>query len=335
MAMKILFAFYPLYVSYNHGIAVLSTACKLSGVETDLYLLDNVQSFTDYIDSHDFHYIAFSCVTKHDYNLSVPFMIEATKRGVTTILGGVYPRLPIVLYSYTTLICRGEGELLPLFLTKEYTGLFQEPQRCIDLNKLPLPDYELFIDIPYDRDLPFKDYGKILPYSSSRGCPYKCNFCAVSVQPSGVRIRTNVENDLMLLTEEYNPGIIHFLDELVPYYSEAWKESWGNFHFPFIAYIRGDIKQSQLIWLKDRGMVGCFFGVESGNEVYRNTVLNKQLSNAQILNTVAVLKEMDMPYMVSYMRGTPEETWEMQSETVQFMRTVGGFPTIYNYESLV
>jgi hypothetical protein len=225
MAVKVLFAFYPLYVSYNYGIAVMSTMCKLSGIETDLYLLDNVGSFIEYIDKHSPQYVAFSCVIAHDYNLSVPFMEAATAKGITTMLGGTYPRLPVSLYPHTTLTCRGEGELLPLFLTKNYMDLFRVPQQYPDLNKLPLPDYELFLNVPYGRQLPFEDAGKILPYSSSRGCPFRCNFCAVSLQPSGVRIRTNVENDLTLLTDEYSPGVVHFLDELIPYYDDISEET--------------------------------------------------------------------------------------------------------------
>jgi radical SAM superfamily enzyme YgiQ (UPF0313 family) len=335
MAVKILFAFYPLYVSYNYGIALLSSLCKSFGIETAVYLLDDVEKFKEYLGQNDFQYVGFSCVTKHDYLLSLPFMQAASSEDRVTLLGGVFPRLGHPLYAPVTAACRGEGEMLPMFLANGYTGLFQQQERYPDLNELPLPDYELFRDIPYDRDLPYGCEGVMLPYSSSRGCPYHCKFCAISLQPPGVRIRTKVGEDLELLTEIYKPDIVHFLDELIPYYDPAWRESWGDFKHPFVAYIRADILPEHLVWLRDKGMQGCFFGIETGNEQFRNQVLGKDLSDRQIRNTVSLLKEMGMPYMVSYIRGLPGETWEIQAETMEFYRELGGYPVICLYEDMM
>jgi radical SAM superfamily enzyme YgiQ (UPF0313 family) len=332
---KILFAFYPIYVSYNHGIAVLSSLCRKCGIDVDVYLLDNVDKFNTYINENEFSHIAFSCVTKYDYLLSLPFMQVASDGGRTTMLGGVFPRLPVQLHAPVDIICRGEGEMLPLFLLEQYTGLFRSQELYPDLNRLPMPDYELFQDIAYDRVLPFDLAVPALPYSSSRGCAFRCNFCAVSLQPAGVRIRTKVEEDLKLLTDKYNPGVIHFLDELIPYYNEEWRESWGDFQFPFVSYIRADITEKQLRWLKDKGLAGCFFGIESGSEEYRNKVLGKNLTNKQIYNTVEQLKEMGVPYMASYMRGMPGETWEMQADTLELADTVSGYSIFYAYENLL
>lgn len=334
MDIRILFVFVPLYVKYNYGIALLSSLCKVFGVKTEVYLLDNIDKFSDYLDNKHFNYVCFSCVTKYDYELSLPFMQIASTKGTITLLGGVFPRLGTYLQAPVDLICRGEAEMLPLFLTKDYTKLFESPQYYDDLNELPLPDYELFKDIPYNRELPFGSWDKILPYSSSRGCLFRCYFCAVSYQPLGVRIRTKVGKDLGRIIGEYSPDIIHFMDELIPYYDEAWRESWGDLNFPFAAYIRADISEKQLIWLKDHGLVGCFFGVESGNETYRNDVLGKKLSDRQIKRTVCQLKEMEIPFMASYMTEMPGETWPMKAETVRLSREIGGNPIFYRYENL-
>ncbi|MFH0887056.1 MAG: radical SAM protein, partial [bacterium] len=169
----------------------------------------------------------------------------------------------------------------------------------------------------------------------SRGCPYRCSFCQVTMQPDVVRIRTKVDDDLTYLISNYNPGFIHFVDELIPYYDDKWRDSWGRFKHPFIAYIRADIPEKWLIWLKDRGLSGCFFGVESGNEDYRNKVLGKNLLDKDIIRTVALLKEMEIPFMASYMRGTPGESWEMQAQTMALSKILGGYPVFYQYEKII
>ncbi len=124
-------------------------------------------------------------------------------------------------------------------------------------------------------------------------------------------------------------------DALPPYYDEKWRESWGDMKHPFVSYIRADIKENELRWLYGRGLAGCFFGVESGNEEYRNKVLNKNLLDKDILRTVSVLNEMGVPFMAAYMRGTPDDTWELQGETAKFMEDLGGYPVVYHYEELV
>jgi anaerobic magnesium-protoporphyrin IX monomethyl ester cyclase len=335
MDIKILFAFYPLFVSYNHGIALLSSLCGAFGIKSDIYLLDNVEKFGKYLDNNSVNCICFSCVTKYDYNLSLAFMDVAKQKGIVIMLGGVYPRLITSLGAPVDLVCRGEGEMLPLFFTKGYKDIFESIQYYDDLNNLPLPDYEIFKNIPYDRVLPFGNWKKPLPYSSSRGCPFRCSFCQVSCQSPGVRIRAKVNSDLNRIVGAYKPDVIHFLDELIPYYNEHWQESWGEFKHPFVSYIRADITESQLVWLKDHGLSGCFFGIESGNERYRNEILKKNLSDKQIEKTVSMLKEMNIPFMASYMRGMPGESWEMQAETVSLSRRLGGNPVFYSYENII
>jgi len=332
MGKKVLFAFYPLYVDFNHGIALLSAICRNHGIETDLILLSDMPAFMEKIENGGYDFIGFSCTTERDYNQSVPFMIEAANRGHKVLVGGVYiqrtrPRLKFAK------VCTGDGEFLPLFINYGTEDVL-DSYICEDLDALPLPDYDLFDGIPYNRELPWQAPGtKYLFYSSSRGCPHKCNFCTVKYQQSKhQRIRYKVGKDLFALLSQYSPDVIAWGDSLPPYYDEKWRDSWESMSFPFVSYLRADIKESELRWLHDRGMVGCFFGVESGNEVYRNQVLGKNLHDKDILRTVSVLNEMGVPFMAAYMRGTPEETWELQGETAKFMETIGGHPILYNYE---
>ena len=335
MAVKILFCFYPLFVRWNQGIALLSATCKERGVETSLYLLENPDKFADYLMANPPDYLGFSCVTVHDYRLSLPFMAVAKESRVPTLLGGVYPRRGSPLDAPVDYICRGEAEWgLPDFLLTGNTRVFEEKRIFLDLNLLPIPDYDLFAGIPYNRRLPFWPEATILPYSSSRGCPYRCFFCESALQPPGVRIRTRVKEDLAFLTGKYRPDVICFSEELLPYYSRQWRESWEEFEYPFVSYIRADITEDQLIWLQAKGLRGCFFGVESGNEQYRNMVLGKQLSDKNLMRTVGLLREMQIPYVAFYIRGAPQETWKIQGETVWMSREIGGYPVFCRYENL-
>lgn len=331
----ILFAFYPLYVKWSHGIALLSALCKMNGIETSLYLLDTNEKFKEYLENHPCDYVGFSCVCSADFQLALPFMEIAKELDKTIILGGVYPRHGSFIDAPVDYICRGDGETLPAFINDNNTNLFDKPQVNMKLNDLPLPDYELFRDIPYNRELPFAPYIKnIISYHSSRGCPYRCSFCEVAYQHPEIRFRTMVSDDLNYLTSKYKPDVVLFGDELLPYYYEPWRDSWGDFKYPFVSYIRADISESLLIWLYDKGLSGCFFGIESADEAYRNNILGKNLKDVDIYRTVNLLNEMKIPFIASFMQNTPGETWRMKAKTEKMSREICQFPIIYQYDNL-
>jgi len=335
MALKILFSFFPLFVKYNHGIALLSALCKEKGIETDLYVLDEPDKFRKYLRNSDANCVGFSCVTEHDYLKSLPFM-EVAHEEKATMLGGIYPQRVHDIEAPVDLVCRGEGETLPDFLLNGDNTLFENNMVYPDLNKLPLPDYELFENIPFKRSqLPVMKDKKILPYYSSRGCPYHCSFCEVQYQPKGIRVRYNVENDISYLVDRYQPDIVFMGDTLLPYYDYNWRESWGNdITLPFVAYIRADIPKDTLSWLIEHGMIACAFGIESGNESYRNDVLNKQLFDTDIFRTVEILNKNNVEFAPFYMTDTPGETFTLKAQTYKMADKIGGYPVFFKYEEL-
>ena len=334
MDMKILLCFYPLFVKYNHGIALLSSLCKKRGIDVDLYLLGSYEDFAGCLQNGEFEYIGFSFVTVHDYAKSLPFVKMAKMTGAKILYGGVYARNGLVDDGLADYICRGEGETLPNFLLDGNGALFVERLPGSDLNNLPLPDYELFSGIPFDRGVPFLKDKKVLPYYTSRGCPYQCSFCLVQQQKQKLMFRLKVKDDLAYLAEKYSPDAFFIGDELLPYYNRLWSYSWGDFSYPFFAYIRADIEPEQLNWLIDHGINGCAFGVESGDEKHRNEFLKKNLTDFQIYRTVEMLNKHSIPFVPFYMTHTPGETFRIRHKTYQMSEQLGGLPLIFEYEDL-
>lgn len=330
---KVVFAFYPLFVAYNYGIALLSSICRSRGIDTELMLLDYPWKFQEQLLDSEPDYVCFSAVTAHDYGRMKPFLTSAKDMGLKVLLGGTYASLGVE-NDLCDHICRGDGETLPDFLLNQDTRLFDERMICDDLDSLPLPDYEMFEGIPFNRDVPSLEGKKVLPYFSSRGCIGKCSFCQTRMQPAGVRIRRRVETDLSQIMERYKPDAIFMGDAMLPYYDRKWRESWGDLRVPFHAYIRADATEEQLKWLIDRGMLACAFGIESGNESHRNDVLKKGITDEQIWKTIGILREHGIDYYPFYMVNTPGETFLHRKETHLFAKMVGGYPFFYEYEEL-
>lgn len=332
MAKSITFVFWPLFVKWNHGIALLSSLCKSAGIDVDMCVLGS----TDQFDPKG-EVVGFSCVTRHDYEKCVPFIKKAKRLGRVVVLGGVWAGLDRPVISEVDYVCRGDGEKLVDFLTNNDTSVFDEFQVTSDLNELPLPDYSLFKDIPFKRtELSRFNDKKILPYVSSRGCPHKCSFCQAPLQPE-YRVRFRVQEDLERIISEYEPDMIYFGDAQPPYHMRKWRESWGDVRIPFISYIRADISQDDLLWLIDRGLSGCAFGVESGDEKFRNEILQKNLTDDQLYATIRTLVKYRVPYTPFFMSNVPGESWMSQTlttKTVIGARMSGIKPIIYEYESL-
>lgn len=331
--MKVVFTYYPLKVRYNHGVALLAELCRAKGIKSYIIPIDN--KFFSMISSIDPDYVCFSFVCEHDYHASLPYVKRLRESDIKTLAGGVYCRrgsyIKKGLFDH---ICRGDGELLPYFFLYGKTACFNEQQEVGDISDLPLPDYTQVTGFEFDRGVPFFKGKKIIPYSSSRGCPYKCSFCEVQFQSSKIKIRTTIKEDMAFLHERYLPDMFYFLDELLPYYNIKWKEQMEGNTFPFTCYIRADIKESDLLFLINNGMTACAFGVESGDEEHRNAVLNKGLTNEELFRTVEILKDFDIDYIPFYMAGPPHETSYIKNKTEELIKEVGGYPMVWAYEDL-
>ena len=324
--MRILFTYYPLYVRWNHGIALLTAICKEQGIEADYFALNrDSKEFIDKI--NNYHIVGFSFVTDLDYKECLPSMKIAKDLGKQVLSGGVYARRGGIIEG-SDLICRGEAEIFP------DSSIFNEIYYQSNIDDLPMPDLSHVTGFEFHRGIPALKGKRIIPYQTSRGCPYQCSFCEVQYQPKGLRIKHTIYDDLLLLSKKYQPDLFYLLDEQPPYYSEEWREQWKNLRVPFQCYIRGDIEPRQLEWMIDHGLKVAAFGIESGSEKFRNEVLHKNLSDDQIFTTTKILKKHGILYIPFFMYQIPGETVEDKQATLDMIKKVEGLPMVWTYQDL-
>jgi len=330
---NILFVIYAAPIAYSHGVAVLSSILKSFDFKTNIFIANgNLDEFYLILKNNKFRAICFAHCIKKDFDLTIPYINMSYNMGFDIILGGTYHRRNNPNeYDGIIKICRGDGEDIANYFINGDTSIFKNNYVCKNLDNLPMADYELFEHIPYDGHIKdFPNYKK-LPYTVSRGCIGKCSFCEVRHQYNGVRIRYKAMDDIDILNKQYDPELWFFTDELFPYYDVKFMDSFlSRMNKPYFAFIRGDINSEILQSMINCGLKGVAFGIESGNEKYRNEVLNKNLTDKQIYKTVDILKSNNVYFAHFYMINTGE-TFKMRLDTEKMINKLGGTPMVFDF----
>jgi radical SAM superfamily enzyme YgiQ (UPF0313 family) len=333
---RILFVIYAAPIAYSHGVAVLSSILKKAGFHTDIFIANgNLELFKTII-SENWAAICFSNCIKKDFDLSIKYIDAAIESGHETILGGTYHRRNNPnKYDGVLKICRGDGETLTDYFIGGNAAVFDKRLVQQDLDCLPMADYEIFKNIPFDGHI--KDFPEMkkLPYTVSRGCIGKCKFCEVQHQEGGVRIRRSSVDDIKYLTNRYNPDLLFFTDELFPYYDQRYMEDFlPSIKKPYFAFIRADIKADMLKNMISSGMIGCAFGVECGDEKYRNDILCKGITDEEVHRTAGILKSNGTYFAHFYMINMEGESFMMKKKTDDMAMSLGGTPMVFDYTAV-
>ncbi len=207
---------------------------------------------------------------------------------------------------------------------------FIEPIKNIDI--LPWPDREMFDVLRYSEiGCPHGDDIQQTPYTTfltSRGCPYRCTFCAAhNVHGRTFRPRSpkNVLDELEFLVKEKGIREIHFEDDNLTFDPDramqifqgiidrklniAWVPSSG------IAFNK--VTRELLEKMKESGCYTIWVPVESGDlttlkRMKKPTAMNK------FREFVPIIKELGMTAKGLFMFGLPGETREQMERTFKF-----------------
>ncbi len=210
-----------------------------------------------------------------------------------------------------------------------------------DLRALPVPDYELF-DTQRITDRKQGWFGLL----SSRGCPYRCTYClnhkivdryheelGRPVNRIGFfRFRPPeklVEEIRFVLDRYANIGTLIFDDDLFtqnPAHAIATCRAIraAGIRVPFV--VNSHVKQLEEEVARELALAGCRIlklGIESGSPRVRKEVLQRFMSNQDILGTVEVAERHGLHTSGFVMVGLPYETRAERLETVDLLARSG------------
>jgi anaerobic magnesium-protoporphyrin IX monomethyl ester cyclase len=274
------------------------------------------------------------------------------------IVGGVFPiNVPDICLASEEInvICRYEGELVVRDVIRAWKnnenwmtvrGLwYKEADRIIknplqplcDINEI-IPDYSLYNENRFLRPIG-GHIRRAIQLETYRGCPYSCTFCnspmTRSMDKSFLRRKTmaQVEKELTHYVETYNPDYWYIGDD--SFLARPKKEIieickiFEKFQIPWWCNTRlENVDEEILQAMKDGYCDRIQFGIESGNEQYRKTVLQRPVDDATYYKKSIILNESNIPYGLNVIIGMPGETREMVFESIRMIKKMKGYDGI-------
>jgi radical SAM superfamily enzyme YgiQ (UPF0313 family) len=144
-----------------------------------------------------------------------------------------------------------------------------------DLDSLPLPAWDLCDIQPYHQSwLDHAGYFS-MNIGTTRGCPFKCNWCAKPIYGNRYNSRSpqNVMQELKMLKEKFQFDHIWFCDDIFGL-KPGWVNEFAdliekeNLHFKFKIQARADLLLQEN-YIRDLARAGCeniWMGAESGSQ---------------------------------------------------------------------
>ncbi|MCL4310027.1 MAG: radical SAM protein [Actinomycetota bacterium] len=341
------------YAQISIGIGSISAYLRSKGHQVFVFdtYYDSDASIIEKICCLQPKMIGISTTEIHSYHA---FTLSETLKdsiNVPIIFGGIFPSLfPRYCLNRigVDLVCVGDGEFLlnqllnetpydqihGLWTKEDNLGVDRQIAQVDCLDNLPWLDYTVF---RYNSIISVNDFGdgykRRLFISSSRGCNYSCSFCCNREirkklkQKMRYRRINDVIDEMLFLKHKFSFDEFFFTDENFIFNEHRAREFCAQYierrvnkHFGFLARPDTVCGLSDAL-INDLKLAGCsriHMGVETGDEEIRKNLLNKHVSDKEILNAFERCRKVDIKTASFNIIGFPTETIEDIQRTYDF-----------------
>ena len=193
-----------------------------------------------------------------------------------------------------------------------------------NLDELPFPARHLIDHKIYRREEQMEFEVPAAGILGSRGCPYKCSFCCIPAIGHKVRLRSakNIVDEMEFVYDLCR-GSYSFVDDCMTLNKKHTLEFCQTIidrkiKVRWIASTRANALDDETVRSLSRaGCTDLYFGVESGSEKIRNSVIKKKITDNEIARAVQLCRKYKILSNLFLMVGFPDETREDMMKTVQ------------------
>ncbi len=208
-------------------------------------------------------------------------------------------------------------------------ALNKNPKRAIkkELDELPFPAWHL---------LDLKDYKQIwqtkhdyyaLNIATTRGCPYKCNWCAKPIYGNRYNTRSpkKVIDEIAILIDKFKVDYFWVCDDIfglkpgwVQEFNALKKERGLKFKYKIQSRVDLMLKENNLDALADSGADIIWVGAESGSQRILDA-MDKGTKVEQIYEATQLLKDRNVKVAFFLQFGYLGETWSDIKQTLKMV----------------
>lgn len=297
-----------------------------------------------------FNYLTKMCLTNMRDACFV-MMREAKSLGATVIVSGSDATDHYALYheNGANFILHGEGE----FTLSELTGLLEQQADTVDvkgisyinaegtavknpmrvnareLDELPDPAWDA-IDIPaYKAIWRQGKFPFTLNISTTRGCPFKCNWCAKPIYGNRYNSRSpeRVVDELKILNQQFGAQHIWMTDDIfglkpgwVKRFNELIQEAGLNIRYKIQSRADLLLAETNIEDLAASGLEEAWIGAESGSQKILDA-MDKGITLEQIRKSTKLLHEKGVRVAYFLQFGYLGETKEDIQATLDMVTT--------------
>ncbi|HLC55808.1 MAG TPA: radical SAM protein [Candidatus Nanoarchaeia archaeon] len=330
-------------------LALLALGAYLKKHKFEPEILDMQKEDSDYrnVNFNDYICIGISSMTGQPLKKALEVAKYIKERSsVPLVWGGPHASFfpeQTIKNRYVDIVVKKEAEesLLDIVRTlkagrslKDVKGITYKENGVVITN----PERSTFID-PSELETGYElvdvndyveDTGGTFSYETSRGCPYRCDFCYVSFYHRLTwrgKSSEKVLSDLKNIVERYNPQHIKFVEDnffvgrernikiLKGIIKNGWKFSWDS-------ACRADylcsFTDEEMKLLKDSGCAYLSIGGESGSDITL-AKMHKENTVDEVREAVKKCVKFGIMPVLSFMVGLPDETKREMHKTLDFI----------------
>jgi len=296
----------------------------------DTYLPDVVAVCED-----NFNFLTKMCLLENR-ELAFEMAAAARVRGIPAIINSSdstnNPQAYLAAGFDRVILGEMEGTLSELFRNwqSKPPQIEYDPARTVvDLDELPMPAWDL-VDIDAYRRAWIEAHGYFsLNLTASRGCPYRCNWCAKPVHGDAYRQYSpdRVAAEIECVQELFAPDQLWFTDDIFGL-SGKWTREFAacverrGVRIPFRMQSRCDLMTRDTVEALERaGCIEVWMGAESGSQRILNA-MDKGIRVEQIAEARENLRRHGIRAGLFLQLGYRGEEWDDIEKTIQMVRDV-------------
>lgn len=322
-------------VRFPLGLGFLASMLKQRGHAVDLVdRFADSGAWIENVNEYDFVGVYASTPFFDDCLEVLRLLEESNYRGPIAFGGPHTTAYPNTIPPRVDYVVQGEAEYIICDLVegRYRSGSLIRTSRIEDLDSLPRPDFDLFLNKKrgYRFDFEFSDRTPIFNLNTSRSCPYNCSFCGVRDVWGRLWRAQSAErilDDILFLKREYDIAGVYFREDLftgdkrrVRELSELLIKHNANIVWACETRVDTGADRELVSLMAKSGCRGFYIGAESGSQRMLDHYV-KGIQAEDIYRTCAHAKTFGIAVYMSLIVAHPEETMRDKLDTLRLVRT--------------